>query len=414
MNKLLLLSIGCACALGAAESPRTNSAALTLDEAFALAERLHPDIAEAEALLRAAQGKAEQTGKLSNPDLIGRVESAPLKGRTAGDAEYLAGVSQSLPLGPRLSKARTAEKLTIEARIHELEVRRREVRKRVHSAFATALYQDRAFNTLSNISHTFEQAVAITKGRLNAGDALPEDLARIELELARSTVERDRASSMRWVALMQLATSIGNTKLPMERLDGTLDAAFEVPSLEEIAANLANHPAVLRAQADTKVSETRVQLARAQRIPDITVEALYRRLQAERRDAFDIGVSIPLPLFDRNSGRIREARAELNAAEARYRSTQNELWLRTQDSHSRLSAALARNRTLRDDVLPRAETILKTADARFAVGDMRVAELLSVRRDWASIQLTYLESVRDLAEVWAEVRSLTVSRTLRE
>lgn len=406
MNKLLLISVCFTCALGAAESPRTSSTGLTLEQAFVLAERLHPDLSEAEALVRAAQGKAEQAGKLSNPDLIGRIESAPIKGRTAGDAEYLAGVSQSLPLGPRLSKARAAEKLAIEARIHELEVRRREVRKRVHSAFATALYQDKAFNTLSNITHTFEQAVAITRTRVGAGDALPEDLARIELELLRSGIESKRALSMRRVAFVQLAASIGDPKLPVQRLDGTLDIAFEVPALEEIAANLAEHPAVLRDQADSKASEARVGLAKAQRIPDITVEALYRRLQAERRDAFDVGVSIPLPLFDRNSGRIREARAELTAVEARYRSTQNELWLRSQDSHSRLSAALARNRTLRDDVLPRAETILKTADARHAAGDIRVTDLLSVRRDWASIQLTYLESVRDLAEAWAELRSV--------
>jgi cobalt-zinc-cadmium efflux system outer membrane protein len=390
-------------------SPDSHAAALTLDQSLALAERLHPDISEAQALLRAAQGRVAQAAKLSNPDFIARIESAPLKGRTADDAEYLAGVSQSVPLGPRLSKARAAEKLAAEARLHELEVRRREVHKRVHSSFATALYQDKAFITLSNITQTFEQAVAITKARVDAGDALPEDLARIELELLRSNIESKRALSMRRVALMQLATAIGDPQLAVERLDGTLDNAFEVPTLESVLADLAQHPAVLRAAADSKASSARVQLAKAQRIPDITVEALYRRLQSDRRDAFDLGVSIPLPLFDRNTAKIREAHGELTAAEARHRSTQNELWLRTQDSHSRLSAALAKNRTLRDELLPRAETILKTTDARYRAGDLRVADLLLVRRDWASIQLTYLESLRDLAEAWSDLRSITMN-----
>jgi outer membrane protein, heavy metal efflux system len=407
MHKLLLFSIGLAAALGAAESTSTNSAGLTLEEAFAMAERLHPDLAEAEALVRASQGKADQAGKLSNPDLIGRIESAPFKGRTTGDAEYLAGVSQSLPLGPRLSKARAAEKLGVEARAYDLQARRREVRRRVHSAFATALYQEKAFNTLSNITDTFEQSVAITKERVDAGDALPEDLARIELELVRSNIEAKRALSMHRIALVQLATSIGDPKLAIKQLEGSLDAAFEVPTLEEITGDLEEHPAALQALADSKASAARLSLAKAQRIPDITIEALYRRLQSERRDAFDAGVSIPVPLFDRNSGTIREARGELAAAEARYRSTRNELALRAEDSYGRLTAAVARNRSLRDDVLPRAATVLKTADARYVAGDIRVTDLLAVRRDWALVQLTWLESLRDVAAAWAEVRSLT-------
>lgn len=407
MKKLLLFSI--ACALGAAEPVSTNRS-LTLDQALELAERLHPELAEGEALIRAAQGRADYAGRLQNPDLIGRVESTPINGRTAREAEFLAGASQVLPLGRRLSKARSAERLLTETRIYELELRRRDIRKRVRSAFATALYQEKAFLTLSHITETFERAAAVTKARVDAGDALPEDLARAELELIRSKVERDTAAAMRQTALGQLATAIGDRKIPVTRLDGNLDVAFEIPTIESIAADLGKHPAALRAEADFKASAARLELAKAQRIPDITVEALYRRLEAEDRNAFDMGVSIPLPLFDRNTGRVRETRAESAAAEAHIRSTQNNLWLRTQESHSRLTSALSRSRSLRDDVLPRAKTILETVEKRYSAGDVRVTDLLSARRDWASMELSYLESLRDVAAAWAEISFLLLDR----
>src|SRR5215210_1686386 len=96
----------------------------------------------------------------------------------------------------------------------------------------------------------------------------------------------------------------------------------------------------------------------------------------------------------------------ITAAEARYRSTQNELWSRTQESYPRLTAALARTRAWRDDVLPRARTVLETAEKRYSAGDIRVSDLLSVRRDWASSELSYPESLRDVAVAWAEVRWL--------
>jgi cobalt-zinc-cadmium efflux system outer membrane protein len=122
-----------------------------------------------------------------------------------------------------------------------------------------------------------------------------------------------------------------------------------------------------------------------------------------------VGVSIPLPLFDRKEGRIREARAELAAAKARSRSTQNELILRVRESHAQLTTALASSRALKTEILPRAETVLKSAEARYAAGDIGLNEILPVRRDWAAVQLTYLESLRDVMHAWADLRSLSAS-----
>src|SRR5688572_8249723 len=120
---------------------------LTLDQALEMAERLQPGLAEARALIEAAEGRAQQARKFPNPDAIARIEQAPFKGGMLGEAQYLAGLAQPVPLGSRLSKAREAEQLERERRAKELEVRRRGLRKRVHSAFATALYQEKAFQT---------------------------------------------------------------------------------------------------------------------------------------------------------------------------------------------------------------------------------------------------------------------------
>jgi len=160
---------------------------------------------------------------------------------------------------------------------------------------------------------------------------------------------------------------------------------------------------VASAVAAVRVRQAQVDLAKAERIPDVRVEALYRRLEASKENAFDIGLMIPLPLFDRNQGRLREARAEVAAAEARSRSTQNALRVRLHDAHAQLTTALANSRALNADVLPRADLVLKATEARFAAGDIGLAELLPVRRDWAAVRLTYLESLRDVMQAWAQV-----------
>lgn len=396
---LLLASVG-VCALHAATNQLES---LTLEQALEMAERQHPQLAEARALVEAAAGRAQQAGTLPNPELIVGAQQLPLESGASNQREYVAGVAQPIPLGGRLGKAREAELLDREVRVRGLEVTRRDLRKRVHSAFATALYQEQAFQAQSRIAQGFQKAVATTKARVNAGDAVPEDLARVEMELARTKVELLRSAGMREHALVELRAAIGDTHSAIKSLSGSLDVTFEIPTLETLAANLSAQPETLRAEASLRASNARIDLAKAERIPDVRVEALYHRLEAQKENTFDIGLSIPLPLFNRNQGRLREARAEAVAAEARARSTQLGLSVRLHEAHSDLTTALASSRALKSEILPRADTVLKAAEARYTAGDISLTALLPVRRDWATVQLAYLESLRDVMQAWGEV-----------
>ena len=410
MKRLLLLLLLVTGGVFSTIAATNQLESLTLEQALEFAERQHPQLAEAHALVEAAAGRAQQAGALPNPELVAGAQQLPLDSNASNQREYIAGVAQSIPLGGRIGKARQAELLEREVRIRGLEVTRRDLRKRVHSAFAAALYQDEAFQTQSRIAQSYEKAVATTKARVEAGDAVPEDLARVEMEFARVKVELQRAQTMRDQSRVALAAAMGEARLAVKSLSGSLDATFEIPTLEALAATLSAQPELREAQASARTSEARVALAKAERIPDVKVEALYHRLDNTRENTFDIGLSIPLPLFNRNQGRLREARAEASAAEARARATQNELNLQLRESHAQLTSALASSRALKSEILPRADTVLSAAEARFAAGDIGLTELLPVRRDWAAVQLTYLESLRDVMQAWADLKPFMKNR----
>jgi cobalt-zinc-cadmium efflux system outer membrane protein len=381
---------------------------LSLDQALEMAESLQPELAEANAMVEAAEGRARQAGALPNPEAILGAQQLPLNANASNQKEYVAGIGQAIPLSRRLSKARQAELLDREVRARGLEVKRRDIRRRVHSAFATALYQEKAYQVQTEIQRNAEKAVATTQARVAAGDALREDVARAEMELARAEVELKRAESLREQALVALTSAMGDPRLSVKSLAGTLDATFEIPTLETLAANLASQPESAQAEADIRARNARVDAAKAERIPDVKVELLYHRLEASQENTLDAGLSIPLPLFNRNQGRLREARADAAAAEARSRMTQNELTTRLRESYLQLTTALANSGTLKTEILSRAETVLKGAEARYAAGDISLAEILPVRRDWAAVQLSYLESLRDVMQAWAEIKPLTL------
>jgi cobalt-zinc-cadmium efflux system outer membrane protein len=406
---LFVVALGGTAVMAAANEskpPGQPLAGLTLDQALELADQRQPEIAEAVAMVEAAEGRARQAGAFPNPEAILGAQQIPFNRNAANEQEYVAGIGQTIPLGSRLSKASAAELLDREVRARGLEVKRREIHRRVRSAFATALYQEKAYQAQTEIQQSTSKGVAATQARVEAGDALREDLARVEMELARAKVELQRAESLREQALVMLASAIGDAALSVKSLAGTLEATFEIPTLETLAANLSAQPESALADADIRARNARVDVAKAERIPDVKVELLYHRLQANRENTFDVGLSIPLPLFNRNQGKLREARAEVAAAEARSRMTQNELTTRLRESYLQLTSALTSSRTLKTEILSRAETVVKGAEARYAAGDISLAEILPVRRDWAAVQLSYLESLRDVMQAWAEVKSL--------
>jgi len=380
---------------------------LTLEQALNMAEDLQPQIAEAKAMVEAAEGRARQAGAFPNPELIAGAQQLPLSGNQPNEKEYLAGLGQTVPLSGRLGKAREAELLEREVRTRGLDVKRREIRQRVHNAFATALYQEKAYQTQKDILQNAEKGLAATRARVEAGDALKEELARVEIELARAKVELQRTVSLRAQALVGLVAAIGDATLNVKSLAGTMEATFDIPALESLVADLPAQPESALADADIRARMARVDLEKAERIPDVKVEVLYHRLEATSANTVDMGLSIPLPLFDRNQGKLREARAEQAAAEARARMTQNELTTRLRESYLQLTAALANSQTLKTEILGKADTILKAAEARYAAGDIGLAEVLPVRRDWAAVQLAYLESLRDVMQAWAEVKSFS-------
>lgn len=376
---------------------------LSLEGALAMAERLHPQLAEAIAKVDAAEGRARQAGAFPNPEAIAGAQQIPFEKESSNQREFVAGIAQPIPLGGRLGKAREAGLLEREVSARGLDVTRRDLRKRVQGAFATALYQERALQVQGEIARNTEALVATTRARVDAGDAVPGDLARAEMELTRAMVEVQRGRSLWEQAVIALAAAIGDARLKVGSLAGGLDVASDIPALESLAANVSSHPEMLQASAGLSASRARIDLARAERIPDVRVEALYHRLDGTREDTFDVGLSVPLPLFDRNQGRVREARAEAAAAEARARMAENDLNLRLRESHARLTAALGNARAFQTEFLPRADAVLRSAESRYAAGDESLTDVLLIRREWAEIRLGHLAALRDVMQARAEL-----------
>ncbi len=400
---------GAGAAVGSGTAPL---ASLSLAQALATADADHPELAEFRAYVQAAEGQGDQAGLFPNPTLVLRMENAPWsEGSTRNEAEYVAGLTLQLPLSGRLGASEDVAARQLDQRLAELAAQRREVHGRVRGAFATALSLERAAAIQDQARALAGRAVELLEARVEAGDAVPADLARVQIEATRARLEQQRVESLRQRALLGLAAALGDPSRQIGSLAGGLEAALELPTLEALSERLASNPKLAAAEAEVALGEARVELARAQRVPDVSLDLFYRRLEEEEAHAFDLGFALPLPLINRNQGNVRSALAQRLAAEAHVQATRNELLRDLRATHARLAYLLQATQVMREELLRRADTVLASVEARFQAGDASLVEVLPVRRDWTRVQLGYLSALREVMVAWSELQVLTAAPT---
>ncbi len=384
---------------------------LTLERAAAIAFDRRPELVRARAHIEAALGRKLQVGTLPNPVLSTTIEGARFRGKTAGDAEYPIGIVQTVPLSGRLSRAEAVEDARHRQLLAELAHSMRDVERSVRGAFAAALFARDALAIERELLEGTREAASITANRVAAGDVARDQGARAELEAAFARLSLRRAETSYRRALVELVGTLGgfgagDASLEGIALDGELAESLSLPELGAVLKAVEASPLIQSAVAEIDVSEARIELAEAARIPDLELGFFYRHLGETNDEAFDIGVGIELPLFDRRQGDLAEARADARAARAARSATEATLATSLRSLYWKLAEALETAAIYRDELMPRSGEIVDATNRRYAAGAISLAEVIPIQRDHRELRLSYLRILRQIAFDWAKLREL--------
>ncbi len=206
------------------------------------------------------------------------------------------------------------------------------------------------------------------------------------------------------------ATAFGN----LTALSGTASPITSIPTslLDQTAPILATSggdpsttPAYAAAQAEREAAARRLRLERTQAVPDVALSVGVRRFNDEDATALVAGVSVPLPLFDRNRGNIAAARAEVAAAEARLNAARLEAdaaarsgAARQAASETRLAAAREAERT--------AEEAYRLTRIGYEGGKLALLEVLNARRELAEARTQTIDAAVERVSAQAALARL--------
>jgi cobalt-zinc-cadmium efflux system outer membrane protein len=278
-----------------------------------------PSAVEADALSDAAEARVRQARVRPNPVVSLEVENALGSGPFDGyaNAETTLSVSQDLELwGRRRARVGAASAEAGTAALQR-DLALIEAAGRLALTYAEAeAAERRAVLAEEGLS----LAVADARAALALVDKGREPVLRgiqAESEAAAARATSDEALAERDAAFARL-TAVAMLSRPVTAIAVSLldqDAGPVGPS--PVSMGAATVPAVRVAEAQRTAAERRIDVERTAARPDVTASIGLRRFEADDATALTFGVSLPLPLFDRNRGNIDAARAEYRAADAR-------------------------------------------------------------------------------------------------
>ncbi len=382
-----------------AGEPPPDGRRLTLEDAVRLARERSIELRIQARERDLARAEIRRAGVSPNPELELAQETDALFG-DEGEGGYSVGLSQTFLIGPkRRHRTRIAE-LDLKRADLALNRRRATLVAQVRENFYTVLLQQERLKLATEAIEINRRLVELTEGRFREGFAPELDLglARIQLEKAA----RERAETERGLELARsdLAFLLGGAEPAPLEVEGSFRSEEVRSDREGLIEEARSGRPDLRARVlGLDRAATELELARSERVPDLTVSM---DLRTERSIFSDVGLSdtdrliglrlaFPLPLFDRRQGEIARARAEREKTGLELDLLRATIEKEVGQAYAEVQAAREMLELLGRGTVPLSENHFRLTQQAYSQGQAGILDVIEAERRFAEARTADLE-----------------------
>jgi cobalt-zinc-cadmium efflux system outer membrane protein len=374
---------------------------LTLDTALQTAFANNPDLAAAQWDIEIAAGGRQQAGLIPNPVASWDAEDTRRDTRTT-----TLKLSQTLELGGKRGARVDVATRAQDAAALALEQRRNTLRAEVIEGYYGALRAQERLDLAQRSLALAERGLVVANGRVTAGKSSPVEATRAQVQLSEIRLELNRAHMGLTDAYRRLAASTGSAATDFQAVATPSHSTPPLPSATHLLARLEQTAELRLAELQIVQNEASVGLEKAQRIPDLDV-SIGSQYDASVRERVNlVGVSMPIPLFNRNQGnvlaatrRADQARDLRNAAELRLRTETRQALDLWQTANSEV-------RAFNQQILPAAQRAVDSATRGFEMGKFNFLDVLDAQRTLIAARTQYLAATAQATDAWLRIERI--------
>lgn len=381
---------------------------LTLREALSFALLHNPELAAFSWRIRESEALALQASLPPNPVLEGEVEDFGGSGDFNGfdESESTIALSQLVELGGKRARRLRVAEFGSSLTAWDFESRRLMVLTRTTRTFVEVLARQERLELSRRSRELAEQILRSAAERVLAGKSSPLEETRARVVVSKSRIAVERARRDLNAARVRLASAWGSSSPRFDSVVGELETIQPIPALEDIAGWISENPEVARWVVEISERQARVELAKAQAVPDVVVRGGIRLLGGDDDTAFVVGLSLPLPLFDRNQGGVQAARFGEAKAREEQRAAEVRVTTRLFSAYEDLESSHFAATSLQVDVVPAATEAFNSVEEAFSEGKLGYLDVLDAERTLFEVRDEYVQALASYHEAKAEVEGL--------
>ena len=325
--------------------------------------------------------------------------------RPGGQTQYDVNISYPLDItGKRKARtlsARRAKKV-LEAQFQDavrLEI------DNLYTAFVDLLAAKGAVKFSEKGVAGLTQALEANKTLKVRGDKSAADVGRVRIqyESARIGLVSNQEAYRRAKRTMGVLLAMTPEEAEAIEPRGTLrDLQMAIPSNEELVRTaLTSRPDLHAFRLGLSRAEADVQLARANRLNDVYVLVQPYTFQdntpqgLKSSTSYAVGLTVPLPLYNRNQGNIQRARLNVTQTQIEVEATQRKILYEVRQAEQDLRLSLSAVEQLESNVNPEASRVLLSNERLFLAGEANVTVLdfINARSQYNDVARLYLDSL---------------------
>ncbi len=394
---------------------------LAIERLIELGISRRADLMAARQRLAIAEGRLRQAGLLPNPTFETEYGSPRFLG---GEPEYdfSAGVTQVFELGGKRRRRVAVAELELSQIRAEILSLERQLIVGIRTAYTGALAAARQLDVLERLIAGNEEIVRITEARLTEGDVAPLDVNLVKVENDRMKVQAIQARAELETRLLEIRTLIGADVSESIRLAPQPDRPprfdASLSKLTELA--LRGRPDLQAARLGEELGTARINLARANAVPNVAGSVRYSRSKSivdlpgpvngstfasNLDNELTFGVSIDIPIFNRNQGEIAAATGERLQATRTREFLESTVKRDVAIAYRKYRAAAESLVVYSTQILPRAEDNLRSVRAAYGLGEFSIFEVVNEQRRLAENVTNFNQILRDYYDALTELET---------
>ncbi len=381
---------------------------ITLRQALALALLYNPELKAFSWDVRVSEAKRLQASLLPNPELDVEVEEVGGAGpRSDFDAaETKIQLSQLIELGNKRSKRTELASMETELAGWDYEAKRLDVFTEVTKAFNEVLSAQQTLELTQELLQVSEELVHTVTQRVDAGKDSPMEKTKAIVALSNVKIQHQKAIQYLEFTRKQLAAMWTGKDPRFENAAGRLDSLSPIPSIEELADLIEQNPDIARWSLEIDKDKAALELEKAKAVSDITLKGGLQRFNETDDNAIMFGISIPLPISDKNQAGKLRANYELARAREEQRAAYTRVHMKLAKSYQALSSAYTEATELEKNVLQGAEGVFEASKTGYTQGKLDYLNVLDAQRTLFEAKARYIDALASYHAAKADVERL--------